>query len=386
MSADPARRVIVFMERLFREYYSSAEIYVPSDYRLREYAANLWGQKTYIRHMSFDNPSRIKKFLAEKGPRHFYYSSARYMYPEEKSMDNKGWLSADLVFDIDADHLPGCGEKVVKVESVFGEESFLPETCIRRAGFEAIKLVDVLVAELGFDKRGIRLEFSGHRGFHVVVEDKDEWGQSGSEVRRELVNYLKAVDLLDETLYPPLPLRRGRGSGATPLPPLLSSPGLRGRLARLAVALARREGIDLVRVARAPEAYLAASREERAKYHKYLEKAREELGVEVDEQVTVDTKRLIRPAGSLHGKTGLRVEILDFRRVEDYTLTEETSPFHRLGGLRVRAYTDTPVIEVLGNRLRLRKGTVYRLPGGVAVYLLAKGIVVPHEPLGKRKR
>ncbi len=374
-----AKKTAVFLERLFKQYYASSQVYVPRDYGLREYAANLWLQKTYIRHLSFLSIDEIRRFLAGKGPRHFYYSSARYMNPGEKDMDAKQWLSADLVFDIDADHLEECSGKIVKVKGFFGEEALVSRECIARAGFEAVKLFDALVNELGFDPKKARLEFSGHRGFHVVVEDNGEWGKSGGDVRRELVNYLKADSVLEETLRPRLPLiKPRRGAGATPIPPLPSSPGVRGRLARLAVRLAARDGIDLSRVTRSPQAYISATPDEKRLYEEYLETAEKEVGIRVDEQVTVDTKRLIRPWGSLHGKTGLRVEVVTPpERAEEYELREDTTPFHAIGPVRVRAYTDTPVLDVLGYRVKLRKGTVYRFPGGVAVYLMAKGLVYP---------
>ena len=36
-----------------------------------------------------------------------YYSSAYYRRPEEKVMLEKQWMGAELIFDLDADHLAG---------------------------------------------------------------------------------------------------------------------------------------------------------------------------------------------------------------------------------------------------------------------------------------
>ncbi|MHA1873927.1 MAG: DNA primase catalytic subunit PriS, partial [Candidatus Heimdallarchaeaceae archaeon] len=56
-----------------------------------------------LRHKSFKNSSELKEFLQRSVPSDAYYSCAYYEDPEAE-MDRKGWLGADLIFDIDADH------------------------------------------------------------------------------------------------------------------------------------------------------------------------------------------------------------------------------------------------------------------------------------------
>jgi DNA primase small subunit len=63
-----------------------------------------------VRHRGFKNAEDLNSFIRVTVPLHAYYSSAYYERPEEE-MDKKGWLGADLTFDIDADHIKTpCGK------------------------------------------------------------------------------------------------------------------------------------------------------------------------------------------------------------------------------------------------------------------------------------
>ncbi|KSW11720.1 hypothetical protein CF15_02580 [Pyrodictium occultum] len=373
-----AARTRRLLERLTREYYEKRDPSLPSDFALREFAAQTWTGKSYIRHLSFTSASQVKQFLVERAPRHFYYSSARYDQPGLDDMDAKGWRSADLVFDIDADHLPECSGMTVEVETPLGEKtSFIDEKCIKPAALRSVLLYDILVDELGVEEKQVALEFSGHRGFHLTVylRDSDELARAGQDIRRELVNYVKAVGLREEVLEPwrSLSLRRGRPS---PIPPSIDLAGARGRLARVMYRLAEAAGRrDL---ARRLTGRVQMSYEEYQKLFGELEaRARELLGVEVDEQVTVDTRRLIRAPWSINGKTGLPVVPLSLDALYGFTLSESLSPFTSYDTLRIEIVADIPAtVTVLGNRLRLRRGDKPRLPAPVAVYLLAKGVAV----------
>jgi DNA primase small subunit len=339
-----------FLESLVREYYRKARLELPRDFVLREFAVQPWWSSSYVRHLAFNSEVEVRRYAVDKAPRHFYYSSARYDQPAAKDMDAKGWRSADIVFDIDADHLPACEQMVVKLELGDVKASFTPPECIREAALQVLLLHDILVNELGFDRKAVEVVFSGHRGFHVIVRTQDDlWGTSGADVRRELVNYVKALDYASEAIYPPPPRVRRR---VTAIPPSEQDPGLRGRLARFKRILA-----SLQRSTLDDESVL-----------NYLH-------VYVDEQVTVDVKRLIRVPGSINGKTMLPVVRL--RRVEDvieFNLEPSLSPYSGHDPIRIVGLVDTPVVDVLGHKLKLRRGVRMKLEAPLALYLLAKGV------------
>ncbi|ABM81458.1 DNA primase small subunit domain-containing protein [Hyperthermus butylicus] len=374
-SQDPVMRTRRFLEHLTRKYYERARVKLPGDFSLREFALQTWTGKSYLRHLSFASTEAVHRLLVEKAPRHFYYSSARYDQPGADDMDAKGWRSADLTFDIDADHLPECSGSIVEVDGgIEGKTSFIEEAlCMRAAALRAQILYDILVYELGFDKSRIAIEFSGHRGFHVTVylDDFDDYAKAGSDVRREIVNYVKALGLRADVLEPwtMLQVRRGK---PIPIPPNVQLAGARGRVARIIRRLALRDGaIDIVKAVEGPSTTYSEELRE------YEDKARQLIGVEIDEQVSVDVKRLIRVPYSINGKTGLLVKPVTVDELDEFVVDETLSPFAREPPVRIRVVTSLPSsVTILGNRLKLREGDSPRLPAPVAVYLMAKGVAV----------
>ncbi|MCJ2534211.1 MAG: DNA primase catalytic subunit PriS, partial [Candidatus Thermoplasmatota archaeon] len=71
-----------------------------------EFAFVLFGGKGMIRHTSFDKKKNLMRFLGERAPQHTYYSSAYYQTPDAPTMQEKNWMGAELIFDLDSDHLP----------------------------------------------------------------------------------------------------------------------------------------------------------------------------------------------------------------------------------------------------------------------------------------
>ncbi len=378
---------VSLLASLFRSYYRRRPLRLPSDYARREFALQPWGLDTYIRHVEVLRVDDLYKLIDSRPPRHIYYSSARYESPGARDMDAKGWVSSDIVFDIDADHLPGCSG-AVRVTGDGVDAVFTPDSCIEEAGFEALKLYDVLVYELGLEKTRISIEFSGHRGFHVTVylSDDDEWALMGQAERRELVNYVKALDAdLEWAEKPVIETRRGRRvrrKKLTPFVPVASMPDVRGRVARIAARIALLKHGDHSCYEFFMHGRPVARGQVRGceRVDELLEEAKAMIGVEVDEQVTVDTKRLIRIPYSLHGGTGLPVQPLKPDELPGFRPGPWLSPFQGLGPMKVRAVVDTPVITVLGRTMRLRKGDVFKLPAPHAVYLLCKGVA---EPVGR---
>ena len=370
------------MESLTRLYYRRKVPRLPRDFPLREFAAQTWWSTGYIRHVSFSSLGDVSRFLVSRAPRHFYYSSARYDQPGAEDMDSKGWRSSDIVFDIDADHLEECNGRTVKLNSVIdGETSLIDDQCIALASRVAARLYEVLVDELGFESRSVRIEFSGHRGFHVTVQlpDDDERARAGQEYRRELVNYVRARGLLPSTIWPRLErVGRGRRRAVQPVPPAVYMAGLRGRIARLAVEIARSSGnggVAAVFLENDPVRAAALYQNNRDVVDSIIDKAVRNASIEVDEQVTVDVKRLVRPPGSVNGKTGLVVEEVEPAKINSFSVCEVGSI--GVEPVRVVILADIPSIGVLCNRIRFRKGDKPRLPGPLAAYLMAKGLASP---------
>ncbi len=110
------------------------------------------------------------------------------------------------------------------------------------------------------------------------------------------------------------------------------------------------------------------------------QEARELIGVEIDEQVTIDTSRLIRAPWSLNGKTMLPVMPLDEHVLVKFKLSTHISPFVNMEPVRVRMLTNIPTsIRILGTRMSLKKNDKPKLDAPLALYLLSKGLAVVEQ-------
>ena len=327
-----------FVKNRFKEYYETCKITLPDRFGRREFAFIFFGGRGMFRHLSFDKRTQFTHFVKDKTPAHAYYSSAYYQYPDAPTMQEKNWMGAELIFDLDSDHLPGA-EQMSYAES------------LEQVKKEFYKLVDdFLLNDFGFDEKHLDLYFSGGRGYHCHVTDAKVLGLDSNE-RREIVDYITGRDLKDSLIFHQQITGRkhygGRSypSGTTLKMPTPDEPGWRGRISRGIIEIVndikksdnpieklQECGVKKVdaekllgdlsneRVQRIKEGRLDQSKTIR-KF--FLNNALRKTAVsmragETDEPVTCDVKRLIRLPGSLHGKTGLKVVKTSLDGLKDF--------------------------------------------------------------------
>ncbi|MDI3496843.1 DNA primase catalytic subunit PriS [Archaeoglobus sp.] len=325
----------LFLKKKFEEYYSKNEVELPRKFKNREFAfVPLESLPDFVmhRHISFRSETDFRAYILSNVPAHIYFSSAYYERPAEDKMENKGWLGADLIFDIDADHLP------VKAQSF--------EKALEMAKREIKKLTAVLRADFGI--RDMKIYFSGGRGYHVHVHD-EEFLSLGSAERREIVDYLR--------LNSPKIVVEDRFANSNAAKRVLNY--LRKKLEedeRLASKL-KIKPADLKKEKLTKKVIRAV---EKFDYSA--------LSIHIDAPVTADVKRLIRLPGSLHGKTGLRV-----------TEVEDIESFNPLKD--ALAFGDEAVVVKVARKLNLSigdfSGKIYpgrvKLPEYAAVFLICRG-------------
>src|SRR5437667_6024586 len=95
-----------FVKAHFRRYYEQTKPILPDRFGRREFGFMFWTPGIVSRHKGFGSIEDLRGYLSENVPAHAYYSSAYYDNPDAPTMEKKGWLGADLIFDLDADHLP----------------------------------------------------------------------------------------------------------------------------------------------------------------------------------------------------------------------------------------------------------------------------------------
>ena len=172
-------REIRFMKSVFREYYRDRPVEPPYRFTRREWGFFPFGGKMMFRHIGFQRRSEIDDFFVETAPMHAYYSTAYYGDPALQPMGDKfkTWMGADLIFDLDADHLPNADEMSYReqLEKVKEEVGRL--------------LFDFILDDLGLPLEHTHLHFSGGRGYHVHVR-APEVLQLDSRDRRAIVDYI----------------------------------------------------------------------------------------------------------------------------------------------------------------------------------------------------
>jgi DNA primase small subunit len=400
-----------FIREKFADYYKqhSDSILPPSSFERREFGFLLLEKKVMLRHKSFRDVDGLRSSLATVVPSDVYYSSAYYERPEEE-MKAKGWLGADLVFDIDADHIPtpcatvhdiwvctGCSAsgrgKAPQKCSVCGgikfkEKTWPCEICLEASKAEAIKLVDVLTEDFGFSSNVLTVAFSGHRGYHVHVESEAVRGLD-SLARKEIVDYLTGTGLEAEF--------HGLGKSSTPerrvSGPDLNDRGWRGRVAKgtydFLLTASKEELIQaglktqhINQLIRHREALLKSWNQKGPwgvvkgispeTWRKIAQYGVEKQSVKIDTVVTPDINRLIRLPNSLHGKTGLKKVAFPIAGIEDFDPLKSAVAF-KTGEVTVHV-SEAPQFRVEDEIYGPFERQNVELPTAAALMLLCKGV------------
>jgi DNA primase small subunit len=115
-----------------------------------------------------------------------YHSAAYYQNPGAGTMKEKGWQGADLIFDLDADHLPQKARSYAEM--------------LANVKAELTKLLDFLLQDFGFSENSMSIVFSGGRGYHIHVRDLKVQALESAE-RREIVDYVSGLGSKTEFLF-----------------------------------------------------------------------------------------------------------------------------------------------------------------------------------------
>jgi DNA primase small subunit len=365
----------------FRHYYMSKgkSVDTPSEIKSREFAFIHFEGSGMFRHIAFDDAMQLSRYLVENTPAHVYYSSAYYESPEAE-MEWKGWLGADLIFDIDADHIDSPCKKA--------HDRWSCKTC-RLEGdgkaprFETIKLLDILIQDFGFTNSSGELEvnFSGNRGYHVHVRS-NILRELTQFARREIVDYIMGLGINLEY--------HGLGTGSRRFS-TIAERGWRGRAARALydyLTYASPDDIKSRKLGRTATENLVEEKEEVLrmlregpmdgilKYidtkslGRLMETAVKEQASAIDTVVTTDVNRLIRLPNSLHGKTGWLAQKVSIETLEDYD--PQTSAIAFKGGMETVYVRRTPRFRIGDETYGPFMEERAEVPLAVAVFLLCK--------------
>lgn len=396
------------VKQMFREYYlrNADQVYIPKDMEKREYGYFTFVQKAVVRHLSFNDPRTLINEIKRVVPLHMHYSAAYYEDPSAP-MQKKGWMGADLLFDIDADHISkDCSAKSVflicdscsivahdgqiitctSCRNKMRKVDWPDEDCLKLAKFEVLKLLDFLQLDLGINSNDILVTYSGNRGYHVHVVN-EHFKKIDQDGRREIVDYVTGTGI-DLSLY-------GIGIKRRKIRcPDYSDKGWAGRIAKgmysvmkdikdngvKYVSLRSRWAKELeANIENLLEAWSASPNWEGIKgignavLKVIANKAVINEGVKIDAVVTSDVHRLARMGNTLNGKTGMQAKVIKTHEVETF------DPFYDAVALPMDDSIAVDIIYCPPIRMgdihldRIKK-EVKKVPKALATFILCKGL------------
>jgi len=352
-----------YLEGRFRDHYRRHPPGLPPGAADREWGFIPWTEgpgTTMVRHRSLVEVGNVGEFLARRHPRHAYFSAGRYDDPGAGQMSEKGWRGSDLIFDLDADHLPG-----VDADEPYGEMLAACKDALCR-------LLDLLERDFGFSE--LAVVFSGGRGYHVHVRDESvrDLDRTG---RREVVDYVRGRATFETLLASETVAGVGRETPAESAK----------RHLRERDGVGKKKAEQIYRAAtERHEEILAGNVDLSPGFVEFARTvATETLAAEsapIDEPVTTDLRRLIRLPGSLHGGSGLAVRRIRRPDVEEFDPLVDAVPETFTDAEVAVEVTETPAaapgsageVRLDGSNFTIEEGRQY-VPEYVGVFLACRG-------------
>ena len=380
-------RTISVIKQAFREYYfnHSKAIEEPIKMEQREFGYMHFGQAGMLRHLSFKSMKELHAMLVREAPSDVYCSNAYYRFPTQQPMQEKQWLGADLIFDIDGKDLgmpcvpshsysictkcgyvspppeqdgerssyscPTCGCK--KADHV----SIPCSKCIDGSKKEARRLMDFLLGDIGLEHSAINIYFSGNNGFHVHIND-DACISLDPQARSDLVSYLSGTGLMLESIG----VRKTNTEDLSSIkfPKSGLAYGWRRRISEK-LKIDMTSAIKLRNIVNQYGGHKAFKVE--------VERLSREMGVKIDPQVTTDVHRVFRMPGTLNSKSGLSKtkssDLDSFDPFVDACLLSD-------GKVSVKVKTSVK-LKLKRNSFNISKESA-EMPAYAAVYLMCKGL------------
>lgn len=310
---------LLWLENTFKTFYfkSNSKIEIEQPISEREFGFKLFDGRIR-RHLAFKNYGELFANVVKYGPSDIYCSSARYINPANE-IEEKGWIGADLIFDIDGKdlnlpctkihNLTHCKRCDQMANGILSECSSCKSTmieiidlpckkCISALKDEVTKLKSLLINDFGIQRNSIYVYFSGNNGFHIKVVD-DLFFKSSSLKRRSYIQYLQGKDFIVDTLGFKVDTDT---NGITILPnKTLFNGGWRSRLLGEMGIHIRNHKLD----ERSIKKIINFDSVHKVSLADYVREKITKFSVRIDPSVTMDVHRIFRLSGTINSKSGL---------------------------------------------------------------------------------
>jgi DNA primase small subunit len=254
--------------------------------------------------------------------------------------------------------------------------------CIQSARDETAKLLDILEKDFGFTQHELHVYFSGHRGYHVHIENESVRSLDAM-ARKEIVDYVigLGIKIFDnkqkkETKNTKFRLHDFGWNRRVKL-------GMKGFLTN-----ATEEDLTKIGFNRKMQDLLLEKKDTlidrcldegywdgffgvgHGTWMKMAEYIKDQLTAKIDTVVTTDIHRLIRMNGTLHGKTGLKKIEFPAKDLQYFDPFIGAVAFKK-GKVKVLV-SDAPEFRLSGETLGPYKKQNVELPIAAAVLLICK--------------
>lgn len=395
------KRTFSYLNGRFRDYYRESEFILPPDASNREWGFIPFsddGSSYMKRHIGLSEMGGLDSFSQRESPRHFYFSAAKYQTPSAPEMNQKSWTSADLIFDIDADHLSTVNEDTT------------PYNEMLQSGKQMVqKLYTVLKEDFTFED--VTIVFSGGRGYHIHIRDSEIQNLT-RDARNEIVDYLTGTVVEFDTITTDKPffLPITEHSGQFPklggwgnkyrnhilqtfesmhddFIPIFENNDEETAYNQIATKITETYDITGIGPKRSQALVQILLNEERFSQIKFgniavspvIRNISEQLvsqtidtyNIEIDEPVTTDINRLIRVPGSLHGGKGLQVKEINPTELETFNpMTDAIPEIFTRNTVNIEV-KETVVSQLNGEETTYEQGE-HTVPEYEAIHLLCR--------------
>ena len=371
----------------FREYYFRVfdDSNLPDRLDQREFGFSQFGEQGMKRHLSFKSAGQLRAYLVKEVPSDAYCSNALYRYPT-LPMQEKEWIGASIIFDIDGKDLDlpcvsthsyilchACNRSELLYNDQEKENSTCPNCKAPISGSDRVslpcskcvdgslehvrRLMMFLEMDFGISSNDILTFFSGNNGFHVYVNAID-YLTLDSRARLDIVSYVTGSGLIPEIIG----IRK-----ATNMPNVVAS---KSRHSSFNFGWSSKIAHDLKIADKTTNASIVTKVEALGGYEALKNKialVAAKHGAVIDPQVTSDIHRIFRLPGSINSKSSLAK--IRCANVKEFNPFKEACV---LGEQKMSVKLKGPVkFNLKGKSFRLSKESA-ELPAYAAAYLICK--------------
>ncbi len=377
MNIKPNNKNLHFLQKSFKEYYfkNTDILECPHNISQREFGFMNF-ESDMIRHISFDDMGQLNAYLLQNVPSDIYYSNSYYEFPTFP-MNEKRWIGADLIFDIDLKDLASpclmqhtyfickeCGivsQKLMKIcdlcKSTKIHSIVIPcHTCINILKKETKKLISFLTEDFGIDSKYIFIYFSGNTGFHITAIDQ-KYFTLDSKARSDLAGYLMGKNISLGSLG----ARNIKDNLTVKLPQSGFSYGWRKKIINK-LNLSSVSNDKLSKYIKKIGGY--------DEFKKEVENITKTIGVKIDPYVTMDIHRIFRMAGSINSKSGLSK--VKCKNLDTFDPFSDASLFQENENIDINVKTKLKLIFKQKKYHFDNSSTTVPYP--VAIYLVSKSL------------